>query len=299
MSAKVGIIIPNYNHSRYLTERIESVLGQTYQDFDLIILDDKSTDNSIDVIEKYRNDRHVKQIVYNEVNSGSSFIQWNRGINTADNELIWIAESDDICDNTLLATLVAEFDRDPECVLAFSDSAFVDTTGAIIDSAEQQETVRMTGDEFISSYLYRANTVKNASSALFKRKAALKAGQDYTNYRGAGDWLFWVEIATQGNIAWVRKPLNFFRQHENTTGRLYSNGTTFKELKRLFSIFEQRGYFKTSLRKHFVKSNMIFLIKRTNFQTASIKEQTIKLFNFSVVDYVFYYLRIIRLKILS
>lgn len=299
MSARVGVIIPNYNHSRFLTERIESVLGQTYQNFDLFILDDKSTDNSKEIIEKYRNAAHVKQIVYNEKNSGSSFIQWNRGINIADNELIWIAESDDICDKTLLAALVAEFDRDPNCVLAFSNSAFVNSSGAIIESAEQMETLRMSGEEFISSYLYRANTVKNASSALFKRNAAIKAGQDYASYRGAGDWLFWVEITSQGNIAWVRQPLNFFRQHENTTGRLYSNGTTFKELKHLFTIFEQRGYFKSSRRKHFVQSNMIFLIKGTHFLTDDIKKQTIRLFDFSIVDYIFYYLRIIRLKILS
>lgn len=252
MGAKVGVIIPNYNHARFLTERINSVLSQTFQDIDVYLLDDNSTDNSKDIIETYRNNPHVKKIIYNEVNSGSSFIQWNKGILSSDNELIWIAESDDICDIHLLENLVAEFDQDKDCVLAFSKSVFVDANGILKEKSVLNETIRTTGLTFIKSNMYRSNTVKNASSALFKRTAALNVGQEYTTYKGAGDWLFWVEIAKQGNIAWVRKPLNYFRQHENTTKRLYVNGTTFIELKKLFSIFESRGYINTSSIEPFV-----------------------------------------------
>ena len=95
---KVSIIVPNYNHEKYLDERIQSILNQTYQDFEIIILDDCSTDNSKFVIEKFRNNEHVSHIVYNEQNSGSTFKQWERGFELAKGELIWIAESDDSCD---------------------------------------------------------------------------------------------------------------------------------------------------------------------------------------------------------
>ena len=54
MSPKVSVIVPNYNHSAYLRERIDSILNQTYQDFELIILDDRSTDDSMSIIECYR-----------------------------------------------------------------------------------------------------------------------------------------------------------------------------------------------------------------------------------------------------
>lgn len=69
----VSVIIPNYNHARFLDERIQSVINQTYQNFELIILDDNSTDNSVEVMNQYKDDPHVSQIVVNEVNSGSTY----------------------------------------------------------------------------------------------------------------------------------------------------------------------------------------------------------------------------------
>lgn len=79
----VSVIVPNYNHARFLEERMESVLGQTYQNIEVIILDDCSTDNSREVIEKYRNNPKVAKIVYNDANSGSPFRQWKKGMELA------------------------------------------------------------------------------------------------------------------------------------------------------------------------------------------------------------------------
>ena len=90
----VSVIVPNYNHAQYLEKRIDTVLNQTYQNIEVIILDDKSKDNSIEVIEQYRNHPKVAQIILNEQNTGSPFKQWDKGISAANGELIWIAESD-------------------------------------------------------------------------------------------------------------------------------------------------------------------------------------------------------------
>ena len=98
----VSVIIPNYNHAQYLPERIESVFGQTYPNYEVIILDDCSTDNSREVIEQYRTNPHVSQIIYNEENSGGVFKQWKKGLSLAKGDLLWIAESDDKCENTFL-----------------------------------------------------------------------------------------------------------------------------------------------------------------------------------------------------
>ena len=72
---KVSVIIPNYRHARYLKERIDSVLEQTYRDFEVIILDDCSPDDSQEIIETYRSREKIAHIVYNEHNSGSTFVQ--------------------------------------------------------------------------------------------------------------------------------------------------------------------------------------------------------------------------------
>ena len=117
MNPLVSVIIPNYNHAKYLRQRINCILQQTYKNIEIIILDDKSTDNSIDVIKEYESNPFVCKIVLNEQNSGSTFIQWNKGFSLAKGDLIWISESDDFCENTLLQTLVKEIMKDEKNVL--------------------------------------------------------------------------------------------------------------------------------------------------------------------------------------
>ena len=74
----VSVIIPNYNHALYLQVRLDSVFNQTYQDFEVIILDDCSTDNSREIIEKYANNPKTSHIIFNDVNSGSTIKQWEK-----------------------------------------------------------------------------------------------------------------------------------------------------------------------------------------------------------------------------
>lgn len=100
MSNLVSVIVPNYNHAQYLDIRLKSILAQTYTDFEIIILDDNSIDNSKEIIKRYEKDVHISHIICNKTNSGSPFIQWNRGFQYAKGDLIWIAESDDCCSRT-------------------------------------------------------------------------------------------------------------------------------------------------------------------------------------------------------
>src|SRR5262245_33958694 len=76
---RVTIIVPNYNHARYLDLRLGSILGQTFRDFELLFLDDASTDESRRVFSAYVSDPRVRAS-FNDRNSGSPFRQWNRGI---------------------------------------------------------------------------------------------------------------------------------------------------------------------------------------------------------------------------
>src|SRR5438128_6391640 len=98
---RVTVIIPNFNHAPYLERRISSVLNQTYQDFEIIYIDDASTDESALVFAKFSSDRRIKAII-NETNGGIPFKQWNKGVRLAQGEYIWIAESDDYADRNFL-----------------------------------------------------------------------------------------------------------------------------------------------------------------------------------------------------
>ena len=83
MNPLVSVIIPNYNHARYLKQRLDSVFNQTYQNFEVIFLDDCSTDNSLEIIEQYKDNPHLKQVVVNETNSESLYVQWRKGLGHA------------------------------------------------------------------------------------------------------------------------------------------------------------------------------------------------------------------------
>ena len=77
MTPLISVIIPNYNHARYLEQRLDSVFNQTYPNFEVIILDDHSTDNSLEIINRYKDDPNLSQIIINDTNSGSVFKQWD------------------------------------------------------------------------------------------------------------------------------------------------------------------------------------------------------------------------------
>lgn len=223
----ISVIVPNYCHARYLNTRIDSILNQTYQNFELIILDDCSSDNSREVIESYRDNSHVSQIIYNETNCGNPFIQWEKGIKLAKGELCYIAESDDFCRPELLERLVRKFEEDDEVVLARCNTFFVNDNEEIYEGIRPKGYDRIyTGHEFIKRFLLVSNGINNAGMALFSREVALAVDKRYQTFKGAGDYMFWVEMSEFGKVANVDEPLNYFRRHEGVvTTRMDSNGS--------------------------------------------------------------------------
>lgn len=244
----VSVVIPNYNHAPYLKQRIDSVLNQTYQDFELIILDDKSTDNSKEVIEQYRNHPKISQIVYNEINSGTTFKQWNKGIRLAKGELIWFAESDDDASPLFLAELTAKFDQNPKLGIVYCDSYYMNEHNekaqcTHIWKNERFSTNRWDNDyensgiKEVNDYLIFHNVIDNASSALFKKSAIIAAGMADESFRYLGDLYLYMRILLLYDVAYVAKPLNYFRQHPvNTSKKSFSNGL--KQLEDLTSFMK-------------------------------------------------------------
>ena len=254
----VSVIIPNYNHEKYLDERVQSVLNQTYQNFEIIILDDKSTDNSADVINRYSDDNHVRQILINNENSGSPFLQWQKGFLYAKGDVIWIAESDDFCKTDFLEEMIQYFD-DENCSLAFCKSLLVDSCGANLGFLEIQDdnpSFEMEGSLFIRRYLRHFNFVVNASAALFRKSVLNRICNEYTKYHGCGDWLFWAEIAKYGRVVYVNQALNSYRQHNQSTTSLSvksGNGEieTYKAIRYLYDkdMITLFDYYRTRLGK--------------------------------------------------
>ena len=274
----VSVIIPNYNHSRYLKERIESVLNQTYCNIEVIILDDCSTDRSIDIIEQYRSNTRIKQIIINESNSGSTFRQWQKGFMYATGEYIWIAESDDIAHPDFLKTIIDRMSEDENIVLGFSSMYRIDENGnnqGVINVTSRGGKHIMRGEDFIRNNMLFGCHILNASSAIFRRKALQRVSPEYTDYVGSGDYLFWIEIARQGNVVKVNQPLDYFRNHSNkVTPRVVATGIQFEEVHRIVENIYSLGYC-TKLKKTIIAGFWLRKIRKCKiFKNNSIKERS-------------------------
>jgi glycosyltransferase involved in cell wall biosynthesis len=225
---KISAILPCYNHSNFLRERISSVLSQTLPVSQIIFLDDASVDNSFELASSLLSEIDIETVFcVNTKNSGSPFAQWNRGLALAKYPLVWIAETDDTCKSTLLESLVNAMASSSDVVLAFAQSRFISVDGEDIGSllmytdrywpSSFNSSFTMDGLCYNRLFMARACSIPNASAVLFSKNAFIEAGLSNTSMCFAGDWDTWIRIAKKGRVAFVSDELNSFRCHNSTS----------------------------------------------------------------------------------
>jgi glycosyltransferase involved in cell wall biosynthesis len=240
---KVSVIVPNYNHAKFLNQRLDSIFNQTYQDFEVILLDDCSTDNSIEILKQYASDKKVSHFVANNENSGSPFKQWQKGIELASGDYIWIAESDDTADLNFLETLLKALNAN--CDLVYCRSKKIDEQGKILnegyfwadglDEHKWKHNFEANGkDEIKNSFVYR-NVLPNASSCIFKKSLA-SGFENITGFKYAGDWFFWTHLIKNIRITYIAQTLNSFRAHSNTSRTEKSKEEELIRIREYFSV---------------------------------------------------------------
>lgn len=237
-SAKVSVIIPNYNHGKYLKQRIDSVLNQTYNNFEVIILDDCSTDNSREIIECYRYRSRVRLIEYSSQNSGSPFKQWERGLSYATGDWVWIAESDDYADEQFLQILMSAVDGEFNVGLIYCDSkiiienetsrsSFSDLKNQRLKTKKWSEAYFNTGINEIKDYLLPYGTINNTSAVIFKKKVLTKANPFDIKFRYIGDKYAFIKVLSDSNVIYRNESLNFCRYPVKTD--YFNNLNLYKE----------------------------------------------------------------------
>jgi len=248
---KVSVIIPNFNHAPYLTQRIESILAQTYQDYEILFLDDCSTDDSKKIIDQYTNHPKVSHIIYNKENSGSTFKQWKKGVELSSGKYIWIAESDDWCEPTLLEVLVEGIEKDHDCVISYCQSYCLNNDYKIrFQSSHPSLSEIVDGNIYIQDYLSVPVSIFNASMALWKKDKFQFVPEELTSFRFCGDWYFWIQLCKHGKVHISGKLLNYFRKHDNdVSGRAYKSGLNFIEELKVINMLYSEGLI--SEKKHY------------------------------------------------
>lgn len=282
----VSVIVPNYNHEKYLRQRIESIISQTFQDFELILMDDCSTDNSRDILLSYKNKPHVTHVLLNEQNSGSPFKQWEKGILLAKGKFIWIAESDDYADSGFLENTVRLLEEHPEASICLTGSHLIDKHNTPINSDwcdlwEEDGTSHIFGSlDYLKTKMLYQNTVYNASMVVFRKEGCLSdIVPEYRNMRYCGDWLFWIEQIRKGEVIEIHKKLNYFRKHgENTTNKGDYEGNSIQEIAFIKNYFYKKILTRKDLKEILIDKSLFYRhVKHLPVSSQTRKRDLLKL----------------------
>lgn len=273
---KVSIILPSYNHSRFLKDRLESILNQTFTDWEVIIIDDKSTDNSCEIISDFlRNSPgfNVKHFIINHENSGSGYKSWQKGIELAETEFIWIAETDDHSSTDFLEKMMIILENNSQIALAFCNSNYIDINNEYLyDSSKRTSFLEVTKEDykiFNSSILLDSMPlnplITNGSSVVF-RKPLKDVPIEIFQQKQFSDLFLWSYLVKNRDFGFLNKNLNFFRRHEDSTTT--KNQSVNK--KRLFDeIIFYSNYFKISKEK--IKAVIFHFAKDSSFSMHTLK----------------------------
>ena len=275
---EISVIIPNYNHAPFLKERIDSVLNQTYKDFELIILDDCSFDKSKEIIDAYRVHPLITSIVYNEINSGNTFKQWHKGISLAKGKYVWIAESDDSASADFLEVVMQKVSAKQNVGICFSDSNWVDNNGNTGKNLSiYTDDFSRTGIEEIKNYLVKYNTIQNASAVIMRRDLAAKYIKNALRYKSCGDWCLYIDILQESNLVFIGKKLNNFRwYHSNISNAAAKKGLWISEslkiitYSNIYKIKFSRHELIQILRYWYLKPDQFDCLKKIKLKLLSI-----------------------------
>jgi glycosyltransferase involved in cell wall biosynthesis len=219
----ISVIVPNYNYAHYLSSRLRSILTQTWRPHEIILLDDCSTDASVEVADTILRDGGVPyRIIRNDTNQGV-YRQWLRGLRESTGDLIWIAEADDHCAPTFLEAVAPAF-ADPEVMLAYCQSKQIDGHGRElapdylawtddVDARKWRSAYVRSGRDEIRDSLVVKNTIPNVSAVLMRRPDLGAIESQLVTLKNAGDWLTYVHMLERGKIAFVPHALNDHRRH--------------------------------------------------------------------------------------
>jgi glycosyltransferase involved in cell wall biosynthesis len=221
MQAKVSVIIPAYNHERFIGAAVESVLNQTYQDFELIVINDGSTDRTGEIIQSYRDGR----IIYRTQENQDAYNTINRGLSMVSGGYVAILNSDDVYSPGRLARLVQEQQATgAQClftdVVPISDDGeeFVDPAfGWNVWHRKNRDFYRECGDLYVA--FLKGNFMVTTSNLFLTAEAAAKVGKFCSlRYLHDYDYIFRVMLAYPGKVRYLAEDkLLYYRIHSGNT----------------------------------------------------------------------------------
>jgi len=220
---KVSICIPSYNHGAFIGKTIQSVFDQTFQDFEIIVVDDCSTDNSDRVIKSFKDSR-IK-FFKNEKNLGM-VPNANKALKLAKGEFIGILNSDDYYDPKMIEAALKAFDKNPEIGFTYPSYAVVNENGEIITKVKSCTCNKV----FTSKEGFKKLALGNVappSGVIVIRKCYEDVGPFDEEFPYCHDWNMWLRLSLKYDFACLSDYLLYYRMHHgNTSVALYNSFET-------------------------------------------------------------------------
>jgi glycosyltransferase involved in cell wall biosynthesis len=209
---KVSVLIPTYNYARFLGEAIESVQAQTFRDFELVIVDDASTDNSAEVATRFSASDPRVRFFSNAVNLG--MVQnWNHCLTLAKGDYIQFLFGDDkLFSRSTLGKMAALLDANPTASLAASARVLIDENSERVGLWANLPDGLFPGRKAIVRCLLKNQNLIGEPTAVMFRKSAPQRGFDPA-YRQLVDLEMWFHMLEHGDLVYTREPLCAFRRH--------------------------------------------------------------------------------------
>jgi glycosyltransferase involved in cell wall biosynthesis len=245
MMPKVSVCIPTYNYGRYIGEAIESVLNQTYSDFELLIIDDASQDNTDAIVREYAIKDDRIRYLRNATNVG--MVQnWNSCLHEARGEYIKYLFGDDAFASTmLLEKMVRILDSDRSVSLVGSSRKIIDKNSKQIDlwSFYDADTI-VDGKEVISKCLFHnVNYIGEPTVVMFRRSQAIRGYN--IKYKQIVDLEMWFHLLEQGTYCYIKEPLAYFRCHEKQQTKINEKcSATIDDMANLYLEYMNKPYIK-------------------------------------------------------
>ena len=211
----VSVIMPTYNHAQFIGDAIESVINQTWQTWEMLIIDDGSTDNTKSVVQSYvSKDSRIKYFALGQ-NSGRAAVARNYGINNSKGKYVAFLDSDDMWKPTKIEKQIELLENDDNIFMVYSRYIVI-KNGIFLRILPKRKKLRagnvfvplFLSNNFIGSSSVLLRNIVKENNYLFDTDIGLRAIEDYA---------LWLEIAKNKQIAYIDEPLVVYREHGSNT----------------------------------------------------------------------------------
>jgi glycosyltransferase involved in cell wall biosynthesis len=234
MKSKVSIIMPVLNGERYITEALDSIVAQTYKNYELVAVNDGSTDRTRDLLYQYA-DKIALRYVHHPTRQGIT-ASMNDGIRNSGGEYVTFLDHDDLWLPEFLGTHVQHLEAHPDVGMVHCDFQTIDSNGNVIEESVARGRDRLRPSGWVFRQLFMDSFIA-ASSALIRKECFDRLGV-FNETLHWGDYHMWLRIARHYQIDYCPKVMEKYRQHGGQSTQTYNGQPAGKESVAMLAIKE-------------------------------------------------------------